>query len=87
MSFSSVDGISLKFHNKIINTRAPMGPEFKKVSVSSNKLLLTFEDSTSAKRVKITITAFSALTALIKFCIIVIYFVLLHQTDLNKTVV
>ena len=64
ISFSNVDGVPFKYHNKINNVSIPKGPEFKKLSTSSNKLLLTFEDSASPKRIKITITAFNVLTAL-----------------------
>jgi hypothetical protein len=64
ISFSNVDGVPFKYHNKINNVSIPKRPEFIRLSPSSNKLLLTFEDSTSPNRIKITITALKVVTAL-----------------------
>ena len=64
ISFNNVDVVPFKYHNKINNVSIPKGPEFIKLSPSSNKLLLTFEDSTSPKRIKITIKALNVVTAL-----------------------
>tara|TARA_B110000027_G_C16076817_1_gene281749 strand:+ start:358 stop:705 length:348 start_codon:yes stop_codon:yes gene_type:complete len=55
ISFSNVDNVPFIFHNKINNVSIPKGSEFKRLSPSSNKLLLTFEDITNPKRIKIVI--------------------------------
>ena len=79
ISLSNVDGAPFKYHNKIDNVIIPTGPELKKLSPSSNKLLLTFEDSTIPKRTKITKTSFNFLTVFKKLSIIIPCFVLLYR--------